>query len=169
MDLAEQLGGTIRRLRTARGLNGVRFSEMMGKKPGVVSAWENGDSVPDVDNLVKVAAALGLTLAQLFVAAGLDPAPEGMQPPTPPAPTLPDDLASTYREVPETMVPLVNETWAAVMKMLLHLDKNDMALAAALMAIKAAAEKADDKLARRGRPRARAVNLQRGGVAPADE
>jgi transcriptional regulator with XRE-family HTH domain len=108
MKIAEQLGGAIRAMREERGLNAVSLAAKIKKKPGVLSAWETGKSVPDLVNLLKVSAALDVPLPDILQRAEI--AQPGQS--TPPAPAL--RLSGPLN--PLAAEPALQKAWVLVMK-----------------------------------------------------
>ena len=49
------LNESIKKLRTARGLNQVEFAKMLGVSKQCVSNWENDNVMPSIEMLVKIA------------------------------------------------------------------------------------------------------------------
>ena len=67
-------GKNIAKLRTAAGLSVKDLQRMLGlAKPQAIYKWQNGDCLPTIDNLVILAAALGVTLNDLLVIDGDSP------------------------------------------------------------------------------------------------
>ena len=66
MYLPEQLGRNIRYFRKAKGLTQAALAERLFLTAQNVSKWENGGSVPDVENLCRVAEALGVSVERLL-------------------------------------------------------------------------------------------------------
>lgn len=66
MYLPEQLGRNIRHFRKARGLTQSALAELLFVTPQNISKWENGQSAPDVENLCRVAEALGIGVERLL-------------------------------------------------------------------------------------------------------
>lgn len=52
-------------LRKQKGLSQYQLSELLGVSRQAVSKWENGLSMPDMENLVSIAQILGVTLEYL--------------------------------------------------------------------------------------------------------
>ena len=52
-------------LRDAAGLNDFKVSNMTGISPATISDWKTGKSTPKTDKLLKIAAALNVTLNDL--------------------------------------------------------------------------------------------------------
>lgn len=78
------IGERIGRARNALGWTRERLAEEAGVRPEQVSRWESGSRVPKRESVLKLARAMGVTVADLEL---------GSQPPsTPPRgrPTLPD-------------------------------------------------------------------------------
>jgi transcriptional regulator with XRE-family HTH domain len=61
-----QLGEKIRRARKAQGLTQRRLAAKIGIWPAVLCHWEIGARTPNVDNLMRVAIALGVPAASLL-------------------------------------------------------------------------------------------------------
>jgi transcriptional regulator with XRE-family HTH domain len=73
-DLLAKLGIRVRELRTARGLTQAALAERAGFRSSYFSHLENGLKGASIETLAAIAAALGVTLSELFV--GVDqPAP----------------------------------------------------------------------------------------------
>ncbi len=66
MYLPDQLGRNIRHFRKARGLTQAALAKKLFVTPQNISKWENGGSVPDVENLCHVAEALGVRIDRLL-------------------------------------------------------------------------------------------------------
>lgn len=60
------IGGTIQRLRRARGLTQGRLAEQLGVSSAAVSKWETGGALPDVALLCPLARALGCSADELL-------------------------------------------------------------------------------------------------------
>ena len=69
------LGTTITRLRTQRGLSQGDLAEALEVSRRSVSKWETNASTPDLDKLVKLSRFFGVTLDEL-VTGDTPPAPE---------------------------------------------------------------------------------------------
>lgn len=65
------LGAEIAARRKRAGFTQEKFAEALGKKPGVVSAWENGKSLPDLGNFLDVCALLKVSPDEMLSAAGI--------------------------------------------------------------------------------------------------
>lgn len=63
-----QLGGRLKRLRTARGVSLDALAERSGVSRSMISLVERGESSPTAKILDRLAAGLGVTLAALFTA-----------------------------------------------------------------------------------------------------
>lgn len=61
-----QLGANIRHFRKARGLSQAGLAQKLFVTPQNISKWENGLSSPDVENLCRVAEALGVSIERLL-------------------------------------------------------------------------------------------------------
>jgi transcriptional regulator with XRE-family HTH domain len=72
--LGRALGNTVRELRRRDSLTIADVAEQAGISPGMLSKIENGQTATSLDNLSRIANALGVSLSQLF--RGLD-APAG--------------------------------------------------------------------------------------------
>lgn len=59
-------GGAIKRLREGRGLTQAQLAERLNVSDRTVSKWETGRGYPDITLLSPLAAALGVSLAELF-------------------------------------------------------------------------------------------------------
>ena len=75
------LSEKILRLRTQKGLSQLELAEQLGVSRQSVSKWETGQSVPDLDKLIKLSDLFGVTVDEL-VREGERPQPP--QPETPP-------------------------------------------------------------------------------------
>lgn len=64
--IRQRLGERIRRLRRAKGLSQEAFAERCDLHRTYVGAIERGERNFAIDNLEKIAAALGLSLSELF-------------------------------------------------------------------------------------------------------
>ena len=74
-----QLGETIYRLRTGRGMSQGDLADALEVSRQSVSKWETGGAIPDLDKLVKMSALFGVTLDELVKGA----APAAETPPQP--------------------------------------------------------------------------------------
>ena len=64
-------GQNIKTLRKAAGLSVRDLQEILGfTNPQAIYKWQNGDSMPSIDNLVILAAVLGVTVDQILVVEG---------------------------------------------------------------------------------------------------
>lgn len=61
-----EIGGTIRRLRTDRGLSLTQLASMVGVTKGYLSKVETSPKAPPVSTLVNIARALGVSMSVLF-------------------------------------------------------------------------------------------------------
>jgi transcriptional regulator with XRE-family HTH domain len=61
-----QLGANIRHFRKVRGLTQAALAKALFLTPQNISKWENGQSVPDVENLCRVADALDVGVERLL-------------------------------------------------------------------------------------------------------
>ena len=59
-------GETIKRLREARGLTQARLAEVLQVSGKTVSKWETGRGLPDISLVEPLAAALGISVPELF-------------------------------------------------------------------------------------------------------
>ena len=59
------LGGTIYRLRTEHNLSQGDLAEALGVSRQSVSKWETGQSVPDLDKIIRLADLFGITVDEL--------------------------------------------------------------------------------------------------------
>lgn len=59
----------LRNLREAAGLTQLQLGEAISEEKSVISHWENGVSSPRASKLPQLAAALGVTIDQLYEAA----------------------------------------------------------------------------------------------------
>jgi transcriptional regulator with XRE-family HTH domain len=66
MYLPEQLGRNIRHFRKAKGMTQAALAARLFLTPQNISKWENGQSVPDVENLCRVAEVLGVSTDRLL-------------------------------------------------------------------------------------------------------
>ena len=64
--LNRQFGERLRQLRTAKGYSQTKFAMMVGRKQGVVSSWELGNSAPDLGTLFTISKALGEPVTHLL-------------------------------------------------------------------------------------------------------
>ncbi len=78
------LGERIYSLRKARGLSQEELADAVGVSRQAVSKWELGESQPEVDKVVLLAQALGVTTDQLLL--GVEPQEEEAVSPAPPVP-----------------------------------------------------------------------------------
>ena len=71
-------GQNIKTLRKAAGLSVRDLQEILGfTNPQAIYKWQNGDSSPSIDNLVILAAVLGVTIDEILVTDG-DETSDGM-------------------------------------------------------------------------------------------
>lgn len=71
-------GQNIKTLRKAAGLSVRDLQAILGfTNPQAIYKWQNGDSLPSIDNLVILAAVLGVTIDEILVTDG-DEAGDGM-------------------------------------------------------------------------------------------
>ena len=64
-------GQNIARLRIAAGLSVKDLQDIFGfANPQAIYKWQNGDSMPSIDNLVILAAVLGVTVDEILVVEG---------------------------------------------------------------------------------------------------
>jgi len=64
---AARVGRRLRELREARGFSQARLEAIAGVPKARISRYENGHVMPSVPTLDRLAAALGLTLSELFL------------------------------------------------------------------------------------------------------
>ena len=61
-------GQNIKNLRVAAGISVRDLQNILGfTNPQAIYKWQNGDSMPSIDNLVILAAALGVTVDEILV------------------------------------------------------------------------------------------------------
>ena len=60
------LNENIKKLRVARGMNQVKLAQALGVTKQCVSNWENGNVLPSIDMLVKIAEVFGVTTDHLL-------------------------------------------------------------------------------------------------------
>ena len=71
-------GQNIKNLRNAAGISVRDLQNVLGfTNPQAIYKWQNGDSLPSIDNLVILAAVLGVTIDEILVTDG-DEASDGM-------------------------------------------------------------------------------------------
>ena len=64
-------GPTIKNLRVAAGISVRDLQAILGfTNPQAIYKWQNGDCMPSIDNLVILAAVLGVTVDQILVVEG---------------------------------------------------------------------------------------------------
>ena len=64
-------GQNIKNLRVAAGISVRDLQAVLGfTNPQAIYKWQNGDSMPSIDNLVILAAVLGVTVDQILVVKG---------------------------------------------------------------------------------------------------
>lgn len=66
VDLRRHIGNRMRDLRATRGMSQETLAERCGVDRRTIGRWENGYSVPDLDNLIRLTTALGIPLRRLF-------------------------------------------------------------------------------------------------------
>lgn len=66
-DVLRKLGQRVRELRTSRGLTQEALAERVGFRASYFSQIESGTKGATIDTLAAVAAALGVTLSELFL------------------------------------------------------------------------------------------------------
>ncbi|MDG2990556.1 helix-turn-helix domain-containing protein [Candidatus Synechococcus calcipolaris G9] len=64
LEAKQRLGILVRKTRSDRSLR--EFARLVGVAPTTIQGWENGDYIPEIDNLAKIAALAGLTLEELI-------------------------------------------------------------------------------------------------------
>ena len=67
---AKRIGERIRALRLARGLSQSEFAERLSVSFQAVSGWERGVSLPDIDNVVRIAELFGITVDEILRSRG---------------------------------------------------------------------------------------------------
>lgn len=60
------IGVKIRYFRKRLNLSQQEFGQMIGKPQTTISDWENEKTLPDIDEAVKLVAALGVTITELL-------------------------------------------------------------------------------------------------------
>ena len=71
-------GQNIKNLRVAAGISVRDLQNILGfTNPQAIYKWQNGDSLPSIDNLVILAAVLGVTIDEILVTDG-DETSDGM-------------------------------------------------------------------------------------------
>ena len=100
----QRIGSFIRATREDRGLSSQELSTRSGLPKGTISKIENGlAGRPKTDSLDRIARVLGISLAELYVAAGYEAA----------LPSLPVYLRSQYRHLtPEQQAELTRQVVA---------------------------------------------------------
>lgn len=64
----EATGRNIKRLRKSRGVSVRELQEVFGfTNPQAIYKWQNGTSIPTLDNLVILASVLGTTIDEMLV------------------------------------------------------------------------------------------------------
>ena len=64
-------GQNIKNLRVAAGISVRDLQSILGfTNPQAIYKWQNGDSLPSIDNLVILAAVLGVTIDEILVTDG---------------------------------------------------------------------------------------------------
>lgn len=66
--------------RKRKGLSQEKLAEMLHVSRQAVSKWETGESTPDMDNLIRLREALGISLDALLLEAPEEPATEAKEP-----------------------------------------------------------------------------------------
>lgn len=95
MTLAEKL----LELRTARGLSQGELAERLEVSRQSVSKWETGQSVPEIDKIIKLSDLFGVSVDQL-VRQQEGPTPQPAAAPAPPPPTPPSPAARGQTAMP---------------------------------------------------------------------
>lgn len=90
------LGETIYRLRTERGLSQGDLADALDVSRQSISKWETGSSTPELDKLVKLSQLFGITLDELVTGT---PAPERPAPEIAPPPVQPTRNGISRREL----------------------------------------------------------------------
>ena len=67
MDIAKELGAKIKELREIARLTQAQLAETSGLSDNFIGLVERGKAIPSVKSLNKIAEALGVTLAELFL------------------------------------------------------------------------------------------------------
>ena len=70
-EITKILGQRIRNYRTARGLSQEKLAELSGCHPTYIGQIERGEKNATVESVEKIAAALGVTLSDLFEKLGV--------------------------------------------------------------------------------------------------
>lgn len=84
--------------RKRKGLSQEKLAEMLHVSRQAVSKWETGESTPDMDNLIRLREALGISLDALLLEAPEEPATEDKEPAsTPVAPAQPGNARHAKR------------------------------------------------------------------------
>ena len=64
-------GQNIKRMRVSSGITVRELQEVLGfTNPQAIYKWQNGDSLPSIDNLVILASVLGVTIDEILVIEG---------------------------------------------------------------------------------------------------
>lgn len=69
LTLREQLGRTVRRLRSAAGLSQERFADACALHRTYIGAVERGETNISLDNIALIARTLGIAVSALFIEA----------------------------------------------------------------------------------------------------
>ena len=72
MNLKQKLGAKIRFLRKSRKYSQEYFSELIGINPRQIVRIENGENMPSVENLEKIAKVFDITIDELFMSDSFD-------------------------------------------------------------------------------------------------
>lgn len=72
MNLKQRLGAKIRFLRKSRKYSQEYFSELIGINPRQIVRIENGENMPSVENLEKIAKIFDITIDELFMSDSFD-------------------------------------------------------------------------------------------------
>ena len=84
--------------RKRKGLSQEKLAEMLHVSRQAVSKWETGESTPDMDNLLRLREALGISLDALLLEAPEEPAAEAKEPASAPvAPAQPGNARRAKR------------------------------------------------------------------------
>ena len=62
-----EFGLRLKEARTAAGISGYKLAQLLNVESPNITYWENGRSYPRVDNLIKIAAILGVSLDWLLI------------------------------------------------------------------------------------------------------
>ena len=120
-ELKARVGGSIARLRKARGLTQAELAERINYSDKAVSKWERAESLPDVLTLINLAEQLGTDLNTLTGLQGPAPEPEVLPEPQPEVPAEPKIPAKPLRSADRTVIQKLSSILVWVVALFLYM------------------------------------------------